>query len=144
MNENQPTIWTLFYDGNCALCRMLAGLLTGPTLAIGSPEARAKDPSLALRMTGFRELDGFNDIALVDLRQDPPVMITGSRAWEILIESEPRLRQWTWLAHKLGLTSVDVAKVLRTGAHMARGLCRQCRPILPISPRVTFQEKEEL
>lgn len=131
MNENQPTIWTLFYDGNCALCRMLAGLLTGPTLAIGSPEARAKELA-------------FNDIALVDLMQDPPVMISGPRAWEILIESEPRLRQWTWLANKLGLTSVDVAKVLRTGAHLARGLCRQCRPILPISPRVTFHEKEEL
>ena len=91
---------------------MLAGLLTGPTLAIGSPEARAKELA-------------FNDIALVDLRQDPPVMVTGPRAWEILIESEPRLRQWTWLANKLGLTSVDVAKVLRTGAHLARGLCQQ-------------------
>jgi hypothetical protein len=130
MNENQPTIethptltdegpaspavWTLLYDGDCALCRMLAGLLAGPTMAV--------------RHGG--------DIVLADPSQDPPTLVTGAAAWEILIQTEPRLRQWSWLAARLGLTNKSAAGVLRTGAHLSRHLasriCRGCRPLMPL------------
>ena len=130
MNENQPTIethptltdegpaspavWTLLYDGDCALCRMLAGLLAGRTMAVGHG----------------------GDIALADLSQDPPILVTGAEAWEILIQTEPRLRQWAWLATRLGLTNKSAAGVLRTGAHFSRHfasrICRGCRPLMPL------------
>ena len=146
MNENQPTIetqstvpdqspspaviWTLLYDGDCALCRMLAGLLAGPTLAVSHGDetppvilSAAKDPV-------------FDDIALADLSHYPPTLVTGAAAWEILIQTEPRLRQWAWLAARLGLTNKSVAGVLRTGAHFSRHLasriCRGCRPLIPL------------
>lgn len=146
MNENQPTIethptltdevpaspavWTLLYDGDCALCGMLAGLLAGPTMAVGHGDetppvilSAAKDPVL-------------NDIALADLSQDPPTLVTGAAAWEILIQTEPRLRQWSWLAARLGLTNKSAAGVLRTGAHLSRHLasriCRGCKPLMPL------------
>ena len=146
MNENQPTIetqsnapdqspspaviWTLLYDGDCALCRMLAGLLAGPTMAVGHGDepppvilSAAKDPV-------------FDDIALADLNHYPPTLVTGAAAWEILIQTEPRLRQWAWLAARLGLTNKSAAGVLRTGAHFSRHLasriCRGCRPLIPL------------
>ena len=146
MNENQPTIetqstapdqspspaviWTLLYDGDCALCRMLAGLLAGPTMAVGhGGEATPVIPSAAKEPV-------LNDIALADLSQDPPILVTGAEAWEILIQTEPRLRQWAWLAARLGLTNKSAAGVLRTGAHFSRHLasriCRGCRPLMPL------------
>ncbi len=153
MNENQPTIetqisdteqgpsspvvWTLLYDGDCALCRMLAGLLAGPTMAMRQG----------------------NDIALADLSQDPPTLVTGAAAWEILIQTEPRLRQWVWLGARLGLTNKTAAGALRAGAHVSRYVanqisahisgrfCRSCRPLMPLIRKANHnddvkQEKE--
>ena len=160
MNENQPTIetqstvpdqspspaviWTLLYDGDCALCRMLAGLLAGPTMAV-SHGGEATPVILSAAATGDEtppvilsaaKDPVLNDIALADLSQDPPILVTGAEAWEILIQTEPRLRQWAWLAARLGLTNKSAAGVLRTGAHFSRHLasriCRGCRPLMPL------------
>ena len=160
MNENQPTIethptltdegpaspavWTLLYDGDCALCGMLAGLLAGPTMAVRQGGA-ASAVILSAAATGDETTPVIlsaakdpvlNDIALADLSQDPPTLVTGAAAWEILIQTEPRLRQWSWLAARLGLTNKSAAGVLRTGAHLSRHLasriCRGCKPLMPL------------
>ena len=160
MNENQPTIetqstvteqgpapaviWTLLYDGECALCRMLAGLLAGPTMAMrqggeATPvilsAAATGDEATPVILSAAKD-PVLNDIALADLSQDPPILVTGAEAWEILIQTEPRLRQWAWLAARLGLTNKSAAGVLRTGAHFSRHLasriCRGCRPLIPL------------
>ncbi len=128
---SSSTIWTLLYDADCPFCRMLAGLLAGPVMPMGE-----KDPA-------------FTDIALADLTQDPPHLITGSDAWEILLKTEPRLLNWGWLADRLGLTNKSAALALRTGAHLVRRLCWGCKPLIPLITKSNHsdpqnQEKEAI
>jgi hypothetical protein len=119
-------MWTLLYDAECALCRMLAGLLSGPVMPwqeAGGPrhsEAQPKNPFPAP-----------TDIGVADLGQDPPLVITGQEAWEILINQEPGLRKWQWIAAKLGLSERAAAATLRHGAHLARRICTRCGPHSP-------------
>ena len=123
MNGNEP-MWTLLYDGECALCRMLAGLLSGPVMAW---------QDLGERILHSAQDDGRTDIGVADLSRDPPLIITGTQAWEILIEQEPGLQKWQWLAGKLGMSPGTAATTLRNGAHLARRICSRCCPRSPLT-----------
>ena len=139
-------MWTLLYDGECALCRMLAGLLSGPVMAwqdLGERILRSAqdDGERILRSAqddGERILrsaqdDGRTDIGVADLSRNPPLIITGTQAWEILIEQEPGLQKWQWLAGKLGMSPGTAATALRSGAHLARRICSRCGPRSPLT-----------
>jgi hypothetical protein len=142
--------WTLIYDGQCAFCRMLAGLVTGPTMTwedfgqrVNTPMDSGPGIIKAVPDGGINPppLDNPGDILMVRdpenvsltySIQEEDQVVTGHAAWNLLLQQEPGLARWAWLAERLGISHDSSAAAIRASAHFMRKsifkFCPKCRP----------------
>lgn len=111
--DQQPII---LFDATCFFCRNIAAWLAERSAgrwSIVSWQSHSQDRSLPESPDKLHIWFG-NDNYL-----------KGIEAWQYLIDHEPHLQQWNWLATKLGWTSLP-AKILSRGGHFVRRICRSC------------------
>jgi hypothetical protein len=104
----------LHHDQHCFLCRTLAALLEGSTIAIVPLEVPSEDILLTTPMG---------------------TTLSGPEAWEALLDLHPALKAWSWLAARLGLEKRQAARAVqgtvKGAAQSIHALCPKCRPIMP-------------
>jgi len=107
---------TLFYDGNCYLCRNLAAWVErrsqGTIQSQPWPDAETVNRDAQMRM---------NDIGF---RKGDQVMY-GRDAWQTLLSEHPDMQSLDWLAQKLGIGSA-LTSLVSTAAHAAKHFCFSC------------------
>lgn len=119
-SEGTPEVKVLF-DQLCTICRVLAQMVAEEspknwtfiawqnyTVPLGAPESwREKHPS-ELRVLA----EG--------------VYLEGEKAWQYLLEHNPRLKAYQRLAAKVGLSAPRGARWLQVVGHGVRKLCFSC------------------
>lgn len=104
---------TFYFDDRCGLCRSLAawGVSFGVSFV---PWATAQEnfPDVVDVSSELRFWDGQN-------------LVSGTAAWEALIEHDPRMAAFNWIAKRLGLQKSIAVVIERTGGLLAK-ICRSC------------------
>lgn len=105
---------TVFFDGNCRLCRDLAHFM-----------GRLADLDL-LQFKPSLESDPQSIKVEVKDEQGRTSTLQGRDAWQWLIANHPSIRPLHWIAVKLGLAS-STATAVQVGAGVLRRLCFRCK-----------------
>jgi predicted DCC family thiol-disulfide oxidoreductase YuxK len=120
MNETSKQIaggGTLFYDGECYLCRNLAAWVErrshGAIQSLPWPIDETLDAEIAARTNdiGFRKGDQ---------------VLYGRDAWQTLLSEHPDMQSLDWLAQKLGISSA-LTSLVSSAAHAVKRLCISCK-----------------
>jgi hypothetical protein len=109
-----PVPVVVYFDGNCALCRTLAGFMGAKidhNIMIFLPSEEQPAAQLAVEI---EEIDGAKK------------RLSGEDAWAWILGHHPSLQELNWLAQKLGIARGTSKAMMATG-DLLRRFCFRCR-----------------
>ncbi|RZA20363.1 MAG: hypothetical protein EOP10_18315 [Proteobacteria bacterium] len=111
----------VLFDQLCSVCRVLAGLM-----ADESPSHWKFRPWQEYKVAEFAP-ESWNEKHPTELRVVAEGMyMEGEKAWQYIIEFNPKLKAYGSLAAKIGVTAPRSARWLQAIGHGVRKLCFSC------------------